>query len=198
MRYVLMCRLDMGMIENYVLSCLFVVHFLTHGHAFSSQQLMLHFFSQLFMPCFSFQRSHFKLFCPTFQLALARQKGSYLFTPGVSGQQPPTTHLPMYLLMCNVTIYIYIYMCTHTHTHKGGHSINNVNFYMVLAIGNTVYSFSFFFQNDSDGSFHVSEDCQFYLFIDYCTQNVFFTRKSVCFHCMDWLFDSGLKWQALL
>ena len=106
----------MSMIENYVLSSFFsVVHLLKYGHAFSSQLLKPHVSFQLFLPCFSFQLfitsysfqlSHFKLFCTANSWQLGK-KGLILSTLGGSGQQSPTTPLPVCLLQCvYVTIHI--------------------------------------------------------------------------------------------
>ena len=45
------------------------------------------------------------------------------------------------------------------------------------------------------GSFMSQKTVSMILFIDCCTRNFFSTRESMCFHYMDCLFDTDLKWK---
>ena len=56
-------------------------------------------------------------------------------------------------------LFIYIYTHTYTHTHKG-HLKNKVNFAPGVGFGKHFYSFTFFKEINSSGSFLISEDCQ--------------------------------------
>ena len=63
---------------------------------------------------------------------------------------------------------------------------------MELAIGSIVYNCIFFKEINSYGSFHVPEHCQHDLIYWQLHWKLFFTKVSVYFYFVDYLFDSGL------
>ena len=65
-----------------------------------------------------------------------------------------------------------------------------------LAIGSTVYSCIFFKKINWNEFFCVPKDSQHDLLYWRLHLKCFFTGESMCFHCMDCLFDSGSKWQT--
>ena len=107
-----------------------------------------------------------KQFCPRFQLGL------------------PITFL---IIITVTTLYIYIYIHTHLHTYED-HSINKENF--AKGVNNKKQCCTFFKDINCDKSFHPSEHCQHDLLYWLRTWSIFITGDSICFHCLDSLFNS--------
>ena len=81
--------------------------FLARGRAYLSRQPTPRFLFQLSMSQISVQLC-FKLNGPAFHFASVGKKGLILFTPKASGQQPPTTPLPVYTGCCYVRYHKYV------------------------------------------------------------------------------------------
>ena len=62
-----------------------------------------------------------------------------------------------------------------------------------MDIGKPVYNFK---EYNSDGYFHVTEDCKHDLLCWLLAPGSFRLPKSLCFYSMDGHFKSGLQWQA--